>query len=240
MSFSGAFQQQVLDIQSNIFCLGDQVQQQSISVSEIGDYIPGSVMVQDLNAMTNLYMNKFGCDILHHSSEELRTFGAEYFSRFFPADEIIAHKLALMQFINQNDTTRLHSFLQRVRPGLHAEYSWYFTTSRLITASGDPSFSNLVHIAVPVNTLSLTGHRMSNMVENDDYIRKHYFRFNMLSTREKEIIRLIVEGKSSYEIAQLLFRSIHTINTHRKNIIHKLEVTSLAGLIKFAVAFNLV
>ena len=240
MSFSGAFQQQVLDIQSSIFCLGNQVRQQSISVAEIGDYIPGSVMVQDLSAMTNLYMNKFGCDILHHSSEELRTFGAEYFIRFFPADEIVAHKHALMQFINQNDPTRLHSFLQRVRPGLHTDYSWYFTTSRLIRASGDSASTNLVHIAVPVNTLSLTGHRISNMVENDDYIRKNYYRFNALSTREKEIIQLIVEGKSSYEIAQLLFRSIHTINTHRKNIIHKLEVTSLAGLIKFAVAFNLV
>jgi DNA-binding CsgD family transcriptional regulator len=240
MSFSGAFQQQVLDIQSSIFCLGNQVRQQSISVAEIGDYIPGSVMVQDLNAMTNLYMNKFGCDILHHSSEELKTFGAEYFSRFFPADEIVTHKQALMQFINQNDSTRLHSFLQRVRPGLHAEFSWYFTTSRLITSPTDPAFSNLVNIAVPVNMLSMTGHRISNMIENDDYIRKNFYRFNMLSTREKEIIRLIVEGRSSYEIAQMLFRSIHTINTHRKNIIHKLEVNSLASLIKFAVAFNLV
>lgn len=240
MSLSGAFQQQVLDIQSNIFCLGNQVRQQSISITEVGDYIPGSVMVQDLHAMTNLYMNKFGCDILHHSSEELKTFGAEYFSKFFPAEEIIVHRQALMHFIEQNDTTRLHSFLQRVRPGLQAEYGWYFTTSRLIVSPNDPASSNLVHIAVPVNTLTLTGHRMSNMIENDDYIRKNFHRFNLLSTREKEIIGLIVEGKSSYEIAQLLFRSIHTINTHRKNIIHKIEVTSLAGLIKFAVAFNLV
>jgi len=240
MSFSGAFQQQVYDIQSSIFCLGNQVRKQCISVSEIGDYIPGSVMVQDLKSMTNLYMNKFGCDILHHSSEELASFGAEYFSRFFPEEEIIAHKRALMQIIEQDDRTRLHSFLQRVRPGLHAAYSWYFTTSRIVPSSSNPNGTNLLNIAVPVNTLSMTGHRISNMIEHDEYIRKNFFRFNMLSSREKEVIRLIVEGKSSYEIAQLLFRSIHTINTHRKNIIHKLEVTSLAGLIKFAVAFNLV
>lgn len=240
MSFPGALQQQVFDIQSSIFCLGEQVRQQSITLSEIGDYIPGSVMVQDLNAMKNLYMNKFGCDILHHSSEELASFGAEYFSRFFPEDEIIIHRKALTQFIDQGDHTHLHSFLQRVRPGVQADYSWYFTTSRIIESSSDPGATQLVHIAVPVNTLTMTGHRISNMLENDEYIRKNFFRFNLLSAREKEVIRLIVAGKSSYEISEMLFRSIHTINTHRKNIIHKLEVTSLAGLIKFAVAFNLV
>lgn len=240
MSLSGAFQQQVLDLQANIFCLSTQVMQQSVTIAEIGDYIPGSVMVQDLSEMTNLYMNKFGCDILRHSSEELRSFGAEYFSRFFPADEIVAHKLALMQFIDQNDGTRLHSFLQRVRPTTESEYGWYFTTSRLLQSSSVPGSTNLLNLSVPVNTMNLTGYRISNMIENDAYIRRNFHRFNMLSMREKEIIRLIVEGKSSYEIAQMLFRSIHTINTHRKNIIHKLEVTSLAGLIKFAVAFNLV
>ena len=240
MSLNGALQQQVLDLQSDIFCLGNEVGKQSLSFTEIGDHIPGSVMVQDLNAMSNLYMNKFGCDILHLSSEELRMLGPEYFQRFFPTDELALHKAALTQLVMLNDRSKIHSFLQRVRPDINSEFCWYFTTSRLIASPLDPLSTNLVNIAVPVNTLNLAGYRMSNMIETDGYIRKNFQRFSMLSSREKEIIVLIVEGKSSYEISRLLFRSIHTINTHRKNIIHKLEVNSLAGLIKFAVAFNLV
>lgn len=237
---SGALQQQMLNLKSDIFFLGNQVEKQVLTISEVGDFMPGSVMVQDLGAMSNLYMNKFGCDILHHSSEELRLLGSEYFRRFFPSEEILDIKGALLQFVEAADHNQVHSLLQRVRPNTHSDYSWYFTTSRLVVSSTNPQSNNLVHIAVPVNTLNLAGHRISNMMENDEYIRKNFRKFNLLSVREKEIIKLIVEGKSSYEIADILFRSIHTINTHRKNIIHKLEVNSLAGLIKFAVAFNLV
>jgi len=240
MSLTGALQQQLLNFQSDIFCLGNQVGKQSLTLTDVCDYIPGSVMIQDLNVMTNLYMNKFGCDILRHSSEELTLLGPEYFRRFFPAEEILAHRSALMQFLTLNDPGKVHSFLQRVRPDADAEYGWYFTTSRMIVSPVNPLTTNLVHIAVPLNTLNVTGYRISKMIENDDYIRKNFHKFNTLSIREKEIIILIVEGKSSYEIARVLFRSIHTINTHRKNILHKLEVNSLASLIKFAVAFNLV
>lgn len=239
MSVAYAFQQEVLDLQTQILCLGNQVKKQELSIKEIGDYIPGSVMVQNLDTMTNTYMNKNGCDILHRSSEELQLLGSDYFRLFFPPEELITQKRDLIQFIGQGDSMKLHSFLQRVRPDAHSEYKWFFTTSRIVRSMENDS-TNLIHISVPVNTLNLTGYRISSMIENDEYIRKNFQRFNLLSVREKEVIKMIVEGKSSYEIANTLYRSIHTINTHRKNIIHKLEVHSLAGLIKFAVAFNLV
>src|ERR1700761_231298 len=46
-----------------------------------------------------------------------------------------------------------------------------------------------------------------------------------LSSRETEIIHLIAEGKTNNEIAEKLFLSIHTVKTHRKNIIKKLGFT---------------
>lgn len=47
----------------------------------------------------------------------------------------------------------------------------------------------------------------------------------LLSYRETEIIQLIAEGKANKEIAEKLFLSVHTIKTHRKNIIKKLGFT---------------
>ncbi|CAM4298175.1 two component transcriptional regulator, LuxR family [Pedobacter westerhofensis] len=47
----------------------------------------------------------------------------------------------------------------------------------------------------------------------------------LLSYRETEIIHLIAEGKANKEIAEKLFLSVHTIKTHRKNIIKKLGFT---------------
>jgi DNA-binding NarL/FixJ family response regulator len=51
-----------------------------------------------------------------------------------------------------------------------------------------------------------------------------------LSRREKEIIRMIVEGRSSKDIADALFLSELTIRTHRKNINKKLGVNNVAAL----------
>jgi LuxR family transcriptional regulator len=240
MSANFSFQKELIDMQTHILCLENQVRKQELRIEEFADYIPGSVMVQNLQSMTNTYMNKNGCEILHKSSEELMIMGPEYFEVYFPPEELAFHKKELSLFIARDDGTNLHSFFQRVRPNVYSDYTWYFTTSKIIKSAENPFQSNLMNISVPVNTLGTTGQRMRSLVENDEYMRKNLHQYSLLSGREKEIIKLIVAGKSSYEIADILFRSIHTINTHRKNIIHKIGVNSLAGLIKFAVAFNLV
>jgi DNA-binding NarL/FixJ family response regulator len=56
-----------------------------------------------------------------------------------------------------------------------------------------------------------------------------------ISAREIEIIRLITEGHSNKEIADKLFISLHTVNTHRKNIMNKLGINNTAGLVMFAI-----
>tara|TARA_Y100001954_G_scaffold180050_1_gene191747 strand:- start:846 stop:1487 length:642 start_codon:yes stop_codon:yes gene_type:complete len=55
-----------------------------------------------------------------------------------------------------------------------------------------------------------------------------------LSEREIEIIGLITDGLSSKAIADTLFLSIHTVNTHRKNILKKLNVKSSSELVNYA------
>jgi DNA-binding NarL/FixJ family response regulator len=60
-----------------------------------------------------------------------------------------------------------------------------------------------------------------------------------LSKQEKQIIILIIEGKTSKEIADLLFITKNTVDTHRKNINRKLETSNSTTLIKFAHENNL-
>jgi DNA-binding NarL/FixJ family response regulator len=62
----------------------------------------------------------------------------------------------------------------------------------------------------------------------------------MLSERENEIIIYIAEGQTNAQIAETLFLSNHTINTHRKNIMAKLGVKNTAGIVMYAVKTNLV
>ena len=62
----------------------------------------------------------------------------------------------------------------------------------------------------------------------------------ILSERENEIIKLVAEGNTNGKIAELLFLSNHTVNTHRKNIMAKLGVKNTAGIVMYAVKMNIV
>ena len=75
--------------------------------------------------------------------------------------------------------------------------------------------------------------RISSMISNADSKES-------ISEREKEIIVCLVQGMSNKEIAAKLFISVNTVNTHRRNIVRKLQIHSLAGLTIYAIANNLI
>lgn len=62
---------------------------------------------------------------------------------------------------------------------------------------------------------------------------------NLLSEREKEVLKLVVKGKSAQEMADEMFLSIHTVYTHRKNILKKLSCKNATELLNFAMHNNL-
>lgn len=59
--------------------------------------------------------------------------------------------------------------------------------------------------------------------------------FSVLSDREREVLQLLAEGKTAKEIAEELNVSIKTVETHRTNIMNKLDIHRLAELTKYAV-----
>jgi DNA-binding NarL/FixJ family response regulator len=56
-----------------------------------------------------------------------------------------------------------------------------------------------------------------------------------ISSREREVLQLVAEGRSTKEIAAALYVSVKTIETHRKQIMDKLDVHSIAELTKYAI-----
>jgi two-component system nitrate/nitrite response regulator NarL len=64
--------------------------------------------------------------------------------------------------------------------------------------------------------------------------------FAQLTTREREVLVLIAEGKSNKEIADRLGIGVRTIETHRERIMRRLNIHSVAGLTKYAIANGLV
>ncbi len=59
--------------------------------------------------------------------------------------------------------------------------------------------------------------------------------FNVLSNREREVLQLMAEGKSTNQIAELLHVSVKTVETHRQQMMQKLKIHSVAELTKYAI-----
>jgi len=73
-----------------------------------------------------------------------------------------------------------------------------------------------------------------------DYVRKHETvevvePLARLTPREREILQLLVEGKTNKRIAEILFLSPKTIETYRSHLMQKLGIKDLPGLVKFAI-----
>jgi DNA-binding NarL/FixJ family response regulator len=74
----------------------------------------------------------------------------------------------------------------------------------------------------------------------EDYVREINMRgaddrYDLLTSRERELLQLLVEGKSNKDIAALLNLSLYTVETHRRNLQTKLNLHSFPELILYAV-----
>ena len=74
----------------------------------------------------------------------------------------------------------------------------------------------------------------------DDYVRQMRQRgledsYELLTAREREVLQLLAEGKSNKDVAARLILSLYTVETHRSNLMEKLNLHGLPELILYAV-----
>lgn len=92
--------------------------------------------------------------------------------------------------------------------------------------------SSLKKVLDAIRIVAKNGTYFDDTIQTNDTISKEEI---ILSSREKEILKLIGEGKTSQEIADSLFIGKSTVDTHRKNIIKKINIQGKTDLIRFAV-----
>lgn len=74
----------------------------------------------------------------------------------------------------------------------------------------------------------------------DDYRRHVTNPIDLLTTREREVLQMIAEGKTNKEIAGVLNLSVYTVDAHRGRIMEKLNLHSINELVRFAVRNGLI
>ena len=152
-------------------------------------------------------------------------------------------KVASIEQINEVD--KHHEYREKLLPAYVISYqSVEYIYNTLYTKSNRPvpvSFSKSFIFnskSRKTGVLYLASHNKDeNTIESSNLVRKKIDLKGKtpLTNRELEIIKLIVNDYSSQEIAEKLFISIRTVETHRKHIMEKLHTKSLIALVKYVI-----
>ena len=103
---------------------------------------------------------------------------------------------------------------------------------------GKPLLS--ITASLPVNPSQHINKKVERLLEENTFLRDNYLLFASLTERERTILSYLAKSNSASEIAQLLSISVHTVETHRKNLRKKLGISTAFELSKFANAFDLI
>lgn len=108
----------------------------------------------------------------------------------------------------------------------------------LLKNSGKKVIFEAIH-KVHKNEIFYDPSLLTKIMQNTDSTKPSDALFPRLSRREKEILSLIIKELTTQEIADELFISFGTVQTHRRNIINKLQVKNTAGLVRVALQYKL-
>jgi DNA-binding NarL/FixJ family response regulator len=129
----------------------------------------------------------------------------------------------------------MHSEKQYVKGVLEAGADGYLLkncTNRQLTEAIQSVYDGKKYLSEDITGMVISGYLDPSGSQTTEY--------ENLSVREKEIFHLFAEGKSTREISELLFISVKTVNTHKQNILEKLDLKSNTELVKYALKNGLI
>ena len=127
----------------------------------------------------------------------------------------------------------MHAAPEYVRPALRAGASGY-----VVKGAGLDDLVEAVRTVAAGGTF--LGPEARRVVEGDFGLADPIDDLDRLTPREREVLRLVAEGHTNREIAALLGVSPKTVDTHRTNVMHKLDLHDAPGLTRFALRRGLI
>lgn len=118
------------------------------------------------------------------------------------------------------------------------KWGWIYGAFSLLPGEGQDVSHYLIAIGLDVSQLTLPHQSLDLYLEEMNFFKDNCRKFEALTPREKEVLKLINEQRTNQEIAVELSISKQTVQTHRKNVIKKLEVSNSIGLAHYGRFFE--
>ncbi|HNY54025.1 MAG TPA: helix-turn-helix transcriptional regulator [Chitinophagales bacterium] len=200
---------------------------QMVSIFELGQY-----------SYSMVHCNKSAYAFLGVNEQEINNMGFKYILKIIHPENITAVYRLIQYFKNPANYNKVFSYTFY----LHSSNGWEWTYASVkpSTFNTDGSVKYMIGVGCSINHLMKTKRQFKLFRKDLDFFEENLEKYLSMTEREKEILKLITNEYSSVQIAEKLSISPYTVDTHRKNLIEKLEVKSSIGLAKYAIIFNLV
>lgn len=217
-----------------IFTIEKLLNQEDVSLSDLEEILPALFHINSSKDSTLVYCSQAGYDFLQFEKEELLPYSAEQLAEIISPDTQKHVLPKFVEFYKEENYFKVMASFQQVKQRYKEGYTWVYTTTKIYKKLQAP-----ISISIPLPQMGTIAQQLEGILEDNVFMRKHYQRFASLTKREMEILSMIVKGEKRQHIAETLHISLHTYDTHRKNIRKKLEVRSFADLLKYARSFGL-
>jgi len=143
--------------------------------------------------------------------------------------------------------TREHPHLKVIMVSMHATEAYIVEALHAGAAGYLLKDCDVQELERAVRTVSRGGHHLASAISHN--VIERCLRIarggpalanETLSARQREVLQLIAEGKGTREIAERLHRSVKTIETHRAQLMQRLEIFEVAGLTRYALRIGLI
>ena len=188
---------------------------------------------RDVQSYHNTWMNQRGLDFIGYSQEEITKMRYGFFKEFLhPNDmEVVS---SIIQTVNSCGPHLIKIAMFRIKTKDRNDYSWLFSTYVVLDSFEDGSPKRILGAAFELIE-SMQSEVQLVMVLKEFKRLKYKLKLCNFTKREKEILSLIVNGKTDKYIGENLCISIVTAKKHRNNLMKKAGVKNSAELVAVAV-----
>lgn len=207
------------------------------------DLLPGVVVVHeisDLPEFNTVFMSSRGLDQLGVSLHEISEMGSKYHERFFNNEDMEGFLVKLENLLEKKDPDETFTFFQQVKFKNREEWVWHIGSIRIFHQNAEGTPTHLITVVFPVNQMKHIPNKAERLLAENLFFRENSDKFYSLGSRAREVLRLVALGKSSAEISEELNITVDTVNTHRKIIKKKLEISTTYEFTEYAHAFDLI
>lgn len=220
--------------------LSARIAEQLKCIEATAHLLPSVVIVHNIQqGFTVEYMSERGLKHLGITNQELKEMGLAYYPRYFNMEDAESYIPKIEALIGRNDMEEVFTFFQQVRRSPEHDWEWHMSATRLLMRDDDGQPLFTITQSVPIDPQNHVTQKVERLLKENTFMRKNYEKYATLTRREKDILRQLALSKTNREIAEMLFLSVATVETHKRNIKQKLGIKS-TDLNLFARAFDLI